>query len=185
MNLTHSFLIAMPSLDDSFFGKGVILICEHNDEGAFGLLINKPLDLTLRELLEQTGLTPTSNNTELEQPVFLGGPVQMERGFILHHGEAIWQASRPIMENLTLTTSRDILEAIATGEFNEKTFATLGYSGWGAGQLENELADNAWLTVQADLSIIFDVPPKERHEAALRLLGVDPMFLWGGSAGHA
>ena len=181
MNLTHSFLIAMPSLDDSFFGKGVILICEHNDEGAFGLLINKPLDLTLRELLEQTGLTPTSNNTELEQPVFLGGPVQMERGFILHHGEAIWQASRPIMENLTLTTSRDILEAIATGEFNEKTFATLGYSGWGAGQL----ADNAWLTVQADLSIIFDVPPKERHEAALRLLGVDPMFLWGGGAGHA
>ncbi len=183
MNLTHSFLIAMPSLDDSFFGKGVVFICEHNDEGAFGLLINKPMELNLYQLLEQVGLSPEHDRSN--QAVFLGGPVQMERGFILHAGEPRWQGSRAIAENLSLTTSRDILEAIATGLFEEKMLATLGYSGWGAGQLESELADNAWLTVPADLSIIFEVPAEERHEAALRLLGVNPMFLWGGGAGHA
>jgi putative transcriptional regulator len=160
----------------------VIYICEHSDKGALGLVINRPTDLSLAGLLEKIDLV-----LQVEQkgvtPIFFGGPVHTDRGFVLHSPVRDYSSSIKL-GSLALTTSRDVLQEVAAGTGPEKMLITLGYAGWGAGQLENELAQNAWLTVEADMDVIFAVAPEERYPAAMKLLGIDPSMLTG-VAGHA
>lgn len=181
-NFSNQFLMAMPGMVDGSLAGTVIYICEHTARGALGLVINRPTDLTLASLLERIDLkleiAPVRDDI-----VFFGGPVQTDRGFVLHAPAGDYSSSIKLGD-LTLTTSRDVLQAVADGTGPSRLLVTLGYAGWGAGQLEHEMAQNAWLNVGADLSIIFDVPPEERYPAALRLLGIDPVMLAGG-AGHA
>ena len=183
MNLTNHFLIAMPGMQDASFARSVVYVCEHSERGALGLIINKPTDISLEGLFEKVDLSlgrPDLSGT----PVFLGGPVQTERGFVLHAPTGNYSSSLKVAEGVTLTTSKDVLEAVAQGEGPQRMLVTLGYAGWGAGQLESEVAQNAWLTVQADLDIIFDTPVEQRFSAALGLLGIDGSQLTG-QAGHA
>jgi len=180
--LRDQFLIAMPSLQDSYFGQTVTYICEHNEEGAMGLVINQPLELTLNQMLRQLDLEPTAATDQ--QPIFRGGPVQPEHGFVLHSPENGWTGTRRLGGGLALTTSRDILEAIARGEGPEHALIALGYAGWGPGQLESELAENAWLVAPANQGILFTLPPDQRWSAAARLIGID-MNLISQVAGHA
>jgi putative transcriptional regulator len=182
-SLSNHFLIAMPALSDPNFHHTATYICEHNDEGALGLVINRPTDLQLGEILEHMGIEATAGDIS-GQPVCLGGPVQNDRGFVLHQPVGDWEATLKVTELTGITSSRDILEAIARGEGPEKTFITLGYAGWGAGQLEQELAANAWLSGPADSRIVFDTPYEQRWEAAAGLIGVDIKLL-SGEAGHA
>jgi putative transcriptional regulator len=216
IDLTHHFLIAMPGLEDALFEHSVVYVCEHNERGALGLIINKPSDLLLSGLFEKIALT--LNRTDLsDAPVFLGGPVQTERGFVLHEpmgqgGESVYSSTLVIKgessetapeqdpidksesesdgegntspARLEMTTSKDVLEAMAEGAGPRKALVTLGYATWGKGQLESELAENAWLTVQADHAIIFDTPPEQRYARAMGLLGLDAGMLHG-EAGHA
>jgi len=173
MNLTHHFLIAMPALkDDPNFGQSLTYICEHNDNGAMGLIVNQPLDLDIRELFAQMQI-PFDAKTELEQSVYSGGPVDSERGFILHQPSGEWQASIQIQDEISITTSRDILRAMASGNGPEKTLTALGYAGWSGGQLEQEMAQNSWLSCPADPQILFDTPVEQRLPAAAQLIGVD------------
>ncbi|TVP80989.1 YqgE/AlgH family protein [Thioalkalivibrio sp.] len=180
--LRDHFLIAMPSLQDGYFGHTVTYICEHGDDGAMGLVINQPIDLTLEQMLRQLDLDPASAMTE--QTVFRGGPVQPEHGFVLHSPEKEWNGTRNLSDGLSLTTSRDILEAMALGEGPAQTLIALGYAGWGPGQLESEIAENAWLVAPASPSILFALPPYERWNAAAQLIGID-MNLISQVAGHA
>lgn len=182
-SLSNHFLIAMPALSDPNFHHTATYICEHNDEGALGLVINRPTDLHLGEILEHMGIEATAGDIA-QQQVCLGGPVQNDRGFVLHQPVGDWEATLKVTELIGITSSRDILEAIAHGEGPEKTFITLGYAGWGAGQLEQELAANAWLSGPADSLIVFDTPYEQRWEAAAGLIGVDIKLL-SGEAGHA
>jgi putative transcriptional regulator len=183
MDLKHQFLIAMPAMVDPNFAGAVVYICDHTDRGALGLVINRPTELTLQTLFDRIDL-------KLEiaplaaKPVYFGGPVQTERGFVLHHPPGAYSSSLPITSEISLTTSKDVLEAVADGSGPEKMLVTLGYSGWGAGQLEGEILQNAWLTVGAEAQIIFDTPAEERYGAALKLLGFDTSQL-SGQAGHA
>ena len=184
IDLSNQFLMAMPGHVEGSLSGTVIYVCEHTANGALGLVINRPTDLTVGGLLERLDL-----ELELdivpgnEAPVFFGGPVQTDRGFVLHAPAGDYTSSIRLGD-LALTTSRDVLQAVAKGEGPPRLLVTLGYAGWGAGQLESELSQNAWLNVSADLSVMFDVPPDERYPAALRLLGVDPVML-AGDAGHA
>ena len=182
IDLSNQFLMAMPGMVGGNLAGTVIYICEHTSKGALGLVINRPTDLTLGSLLEKIDLnleiTPQKNT-----PVFFGGPVQTDRGFVLHAPAGEYSSSIKF-EDMALTTSRDVLQEVAQGRGPEKLLVTLGYAGWGAGQLENELAQNAWLSVGADKDIIFGVPPEQRYDAALKLLGIDPGMLTG-VAGHA
>ncbi len=180
--LRGHFLIAMPSLQDGYFGHTVTYICEHGDHGAMGLVINQPIDLTLEQMLRQLDLDPAS--TLAEQTVFRGGPVQPEHGFVLHSPEKEWNGTRKLSGEVSLTTSRDILEAMAVGKGPAQTLIALGYAGWGPGQLESEIAENAWLVTPANRSILFALPPYERWNAAARLIGID-MNLISQVAGHA
>jgi len=182
LDLSNQFLIAMPALGDSNFGGSVIYVCEHTAQGALGLVINRPTDLTLGSLFERIDLKLEIAPIK-DSPVFYGGPVQTDRGFVLHAPIGDYTSSLKVGE-LALTTSRDVLQAVAAGEGPSRMLVTLGYAGWAAGQLESELAENAWLTVSADPRVIFDTPPGERYPAALGLLGVDPLML-ADSAGHA
>jgi putative transcriptional regulator len=190
INLTNQFLIAMPGMADPFTGA-VVYLCEHNEQGAVGLVINKPIDIKLRNLFEKVELSLTREDLA-ERPVFFGGPVQTERGFVLHERiQAEGEAGSPYNSTLVIpgggldmTTSKDVLEALADGSGPRKLLVTLGYSGWGAGQLEDELSRNGWLTVDADPSVIFDTPIEQRYERALSLLGIDPRML-SLEAGHA
>src|SRR5689334_9424202 len=172
VNLTRHFLIAMPTMVDPHFAKTLTLICEHNERGALGLVVNRPVDMDLHTLLEQIE-APSANGALKSVPVHYGGPVQMDRGFVLHTPIGEWQSTLPVGENLGLTTSKDILEALARGEGPQQMLVTLGYAGWAPGQLEHELAQNAWLTVNAEPEVIFDLPADERLPAAMSLLGVD------------
>jgi len=181
-NFSNQFLIAMPQVVEGSLAGSVIYICEHTERGALGLVINRPTDLTLSGLLARIDLKLEIELVD-DLPVFLGGPVQADRGFVLHSPVRDYTSSIQ-MGNLALTTSRDVLQAVAEGTGPERLFVTLGYAGWGAGQLEAEMAQNAWLNVDADTSVIFDVPPEDRYAAALKLLGVDPLMLASG-AGHA
>ena len=183
MNLTNHFLIAMPAMDDPFFSKSLIYIAEHNTQGALGVIVNRPLDMNLAALLEKTDL-PTEAANLAKIPVFFGGPVQTDRGFVLHRPLGQWQATLAVTEQVGLTSSRDILQAVARDGEPADLIVTLGYSGWGAGQLEHEIAQNAWLTVPASLDIVFNLPPEERLAAAMQLLGVDFAKL-SDVAGHA
>lgn len=180
--LRDHFLIAMPSLQDGYFAHTVTYICEHGDEGAMGLVINQPIDLKLEQILRQLNLDPASSMTE--QAVFRGGPVQPEHGFVLHSPEKEWNGTRKLADGVSLTTSRDILEAMAMGKGPEKTLIALGYAGWGPGQLENEIAENSWLVAPASRAILFALPPYERWNAAAQLIGID-MNLISQVAGHA
>ena len=182
IDLSNQFLMAMPGQVEGSLAGTVIYVCEHTANGALGLVINRPTDLTLGSLFERLELA-LEIAPEKDKPVFFGGPVQTDRGFVLHAPAGEYTSSIRLGE-LALTTSRDVLQAVADGNGPAQLLVTLGYAGWGAGQLESEMSQNAWLNVTADPHIIFDVPPDERYPAALRLLGVDPAML-AGEAGHA
>ena len=192
INLTHHFLIAMPGLEDVSFARSVVYLCEHSSRGALGLMINKPTDISLRNLFEKVDL-PLGREELGRTPVLKGGPVQTERGFVLHEAvhaigaepnESVYASTMTIPGGLEMTTSKDVLEAIATGAGPRKLLVTLGYSAWGEGQLESELGENSWLTVAADPAVIFDTPIAERYDRALLLLGLQAWMLSPG-AGHA
>lgn len=181
-SLRGHFLIAMPSLQQGFFAHALIYLCEHNEEGAMGLMINQAIDLGLHQLLRHLDLEPV--DTLPERPIFRGGPVQPEHGFVLHPADTRWVGTRVLDDARALTTSRDILEAIALNQGPDDLLIALGYAGWGPGQLEYELAENAWLVVPADDRILFNLPPGQRWQAASRLIGID-MNLISQDAGHA
>jgi len=173
----------MPKMADPYFAGSLTYICEHNDQGALGVVVNRPIDLTLQALFERLSLE--LRDRELgDAPVFFGGPVQTDRGFVLHAPAGDWQSTLRVGEAIGLTTSKDILEAVGRGEGPAQLLVTLGYAGWSAGQLEHELSQNAWLTVAAKDAILFDIPAEERLAAAMELLGVDLAHL-SGQAGHA
>ncbi|HET8849171.1 MAG TPA: YqgE/AlgH family protein [Marinobacter sp.] len=179
-NLRHHFLVASPWLADPRFHGGIVYLCDHSDDGALGLMINQPLDIHLGEILEQLDMS----GGELDVPVYSGGPVQTERGFVLHSPGRQWQNTAQVADDVMLTTSRDILESIGSDEGPAEYLVALGYSGWGAGQLEDELGSNAWLTCPATTDILFRTPVEQRYTAALRLMGVDINQL-SDSVGHA
>ncbi|TCK17138.1 putative transcriptional regulator [Thiogranum longum] len=181
--LTNQFLIAMPGLEDPNFFHSVTYICEHNEEGAMGLVINRPMNMQLGEILEHIEIRDASVEAR-HIPIYLGGPVQQERGFVLHSPLGEWEATMQVTDRIGVTSSLDILQAIAHDEGPEKILVTLGYAGWGAGQLEQELADNAWLSGPADPDILFNKPDDERWKAAAASLGVD-LDLLSGDTGHA
>ena len=181
--LTNQFLIAMPRMDDPNFAQTVTLVCEHSERGALGIVVNRTLPMTLGDVFEQLGLESSKSKVN-EQPVLRGGPVQTERGFVLHSPSGKWESSLPFSERMHLTTSRDILDALAAGDGPESAVIALGYAGWEAGQLDEEMARNAWLTVDADERLIFDTPVDERWQAAARLLGINLLTL-SSDAGHA
>jgi putative transcriptional regulator len=183
INLTHHFLIAMPNMADPYFAKTLTYVCEHNERGALGLVVNRPIDMTLQALFERLSLTLKHKDLS-DAPIYFGGPVQTDRGFVLHEPTGNWQSTLRVRDAIGLTTSKDILEAVGRGEGPQKILVTLGYAGWDAGQLEHELAQNAWLTVEAKDAILFDLPSEERLPAAMELLGVDYARL-ADSAGHA
>jgi putative transcriptional regulator len=181
--LKNQLLIAMPALEDPNFSRTVTYICEHSDQGAMGIVLNRPTELSLADVLRHMDIEGGLGNAS-EQIVFLGGPVEEERGFVLHSHTTPWASTLAVNDVISVTTSRDILEAMARGEGPTQTLVALGYAGWGAGQLERELQDNAWLSGPADQSILFELPPDQRWEAAARLLGVDVNLL-SSEAGHA
>ena len=190
VNFTNQFLIAMPGKVGETFDGTVIYLCEHNENGALGLVINKPIDISLKNLFEKVDLSLDRADLA-ETPVYFGGPVQTERGFVLHerldgeNGEGgHYNSSLQIPGGLEMTTSKDVLEALSSGAGPKKILVTLGYSGWGAGQLEDEMIRNGWINVRAEPSIIFDTPFAERYDKALSLLGIDVRML-SQDAGHA
>ena len=189
INLTNHFLIAMPSLSDALFGRSVIFMCEHSERGALGLVINKPSDILLPGLFEKIDL-PMGREDLANLPVFQGGPVQTERGFVLHDAlgsedsESVYASTLSIPGGLEMTTSKDVLEAMASGAGPRRVFVTLGYASWGEGQLESEITENSWLTVQADPKLIFETPVAERYDGAMALLGLQSWML-SPDAGHA
>lgn len=182
-SLAGQFLIAMPSLAEPPFSRGVAFICQHDEDGAVGLLVNQLSEYRLGDVLTQMKLE--CSDLELaDAPVLIGGPVQQERGFVLHREPGHWESSYRINNEWSVTTSRDILVAMAHGEGPRLAMMALGYAGWSAGQLEQELKDNTWLTVEASERVIFHTPLEERWSAAAGLVGVDPLQL-PGYAGHA
>ncbi|HEX7031065.1 MAG TPA: YqgE/AlgH family protein [Gammaproteobacteria bacterium] len=181
--LTNQFLIAMPGLDDPNFTRSVTYICEHNADGAMGIVINHPIEMELGDVLRQLDVATEDQKVE-HQPVFIGGPVLPDRGFIVHRPPGNWESSLPVTENIAVTTSRDILNAIAHGYGPRDSIFALGYAGWTAGQLEAEMADNAWLSVPADEHVLFELPASARWRAAAELIGIDPLLL-SGDSGHA
>ena len=192
INLTNHFLIAMPGMEEETFSRSVIYVCEHSERGALGLIINKPGEISLADLFERVDL-PLSRPELGAQPVFQGGPLQTERGFVLHDpvvaeglepDQTVYASTLAVPGGLEMTTSKDVLEALATGAGPRRVLVTLGYSAWGEGQLESELADNTWLTVGADLGVIFDTPIDKRYDSALGLLGLQAWQISPG-AGHA
>jgi len=183
--LVNQFLIAMPELQDPNFSRTVTLICQHDANGALGVVINRPMEqLTLQDILDQFDLSSPASDSPIGAPVYLGGPVQQQLGLVLHKGIGEWGSTLKISDELGLTSSRDILESMSTAQGPHHALLTLGYAGWGAGQLEDEIQDNAWLSVEADCEIIFRTPPKERWQAAAAKIGVDISQLAPG-AGHA
>ena len=183
VNLTHHFLIAMPSMADPHFAHKLIYVCEHNAKGALGIVINKPIDMTLSSLFEQINV-PLGDSELREARVHYGGPVQIDRGFVLHRPLGSWQSTLAISDDLGLTTSKDILEAVGHGEGPEDVLISLGYAGWSADQLEQEIGQNAWLTVEADSDVLFAEPAETRLPAAMKLLGIDFSRL-SDAVGHA
>jgi putative transcriptional regulator len=181
--LRDHFLLAMPGLSEGIFSQSITYICEHGESGAMGIVINQPLDLSVAEIFEHLDITPGSDFSEVA--VMAGGPVQIDHGFVLHRNSPkSWEASLKVTPDITLTTSCDILRAIANNDGPCDHLIALGYAGWTAGQLEQELSDNSWLTLPANGDIIFNTAPHLRLCAAAALLGID-MNLISGEAGHA
>ena len=186
LNLANHFLIAMPSMQDPIFGGTVVYVCEHNENGVLGVVINKPTDMTMEVLFERIDLEVSSaadRHMEAE-PIMFGGPVQDDRGFVLHTPGARYSSSLTVTNDVAFTTSIDVLEAVAKGRGPERMLVSIGYAGWSPGQLEDEISRNGWLTVAADPRILFDLPVDERYSAAMKLLGFDPLMLTS-EAGHA
>ncbi|MEY3888827.1 MAG: hypothetical protein RL650_2919 [Pseudomonadota bacterium] len=191
--LSHHFLIAMPGLEDPVFAKSVVYLCEHSERGAMGLIINKPGDLSLKHLFEKVEL-PLTRQDLLQSNVLHGGPVQTERGFVLHEPmleadsdektNSIYASTLSVPGGLAMTTSKDVLEAMANGSGPQRVLVTLGYASWGEGQLESEIGENSWLTVAADPVVIFDTPIEQRYDKALSLLGLQSWML-STQVGHA
>ena len=181
--LTGQFLIAMPAMGDPNFEHTVTFVCEHNEEGALGLVINRPTEMTIGEILEQMQLE-AADAALAAHPVLQGGPVQVDRGFVIHDSDASFASTLRVSDGIRVTTSRDILESMAKGTGPQRAQVALGYAGWGAGQLDDEMAANAWLTVPARPDIIFEMPYERRWESAARLLGIDIRAI-GPEAGHA
>ena len=208
--LSHHFLIAMPGLEDPTFAKSVVYLCEHSERGAMGLIINKPGELSLKHLFDKVEL-PLHREDLLQSNVLHGGPVQTERGFVLHEpmleadsedsesskqppdasteepatkANSIYASTLSVPGGLAMTTSKDVLEAMSNGSGPKRVLVTLGYASWGEGQLESEIGENSWLTVEADPAVIFDTPIEQRYEKALALLGLQPWML-STVAGHA
>lgn len=182
-NFKNQLLIAMPSLKDPDFERTVTYICDHSAEGAMGIIINRPMDITLGKVLDQLDIENEDPNID-DQPVMAGGPMGVEQGFILHQPDNAWKTSFINSDEIAITTSRDILQAIANGKGPQKTLMTLGYAGWSAGQLEQEIVENAWLSIPATQRLIFDYPYYQRWEAAISSMGFDVAAL-SSEAGHA
>jgi len=181
--LTNQFLIAMPAMTDDNFSQTVTLVCEHNAQGALGIIINRPLGMQLSDVFRQLKL-PTGEPLA-DQPVLQGGPVQTDRGFVVHRaGSRTWDSTLKVSDEVHVTTSRDILDSMASGNGPDEAFVALGYAGWDAGQLESEMIQNAWLSVAAAPEILFETPYEDRWRAAGRLLGIDLATL-SPHAGHA
>lgn len=183
VNLTNNFLIAMPTLEDLYFSNALVYICEHNENGALGIIVNRPIDMSLSGLLEKVEIKLTANQMA-NVPVYFGGPVQLDRGFVLHRPLGQWQSTLAINSEIGLTSSRDILASVGSLGMPSEILVTLGYSGWEAGQLEAELAQNSWLTVPASAGILFEMSPEARLAAAMQHLGISFSQL-SDVAGHA
>src|SRR3569623_1598248 len=183
VNLTRHFQIAMPAMADPHFAHSLTYVCEHSKAGALGIVVNKPIDMTLSALFDQIDI-PLAAAERRESPVHFGGPVQVDRGIVLHRPLGNWQSTLAISDALGLTSSKDVLEAVGRGEGPRDMLVSLGYAGWEAGQLEQELAQNAWLTVEADADLLFGLPAEARLPAAMRLLGIDFSRL-SDDVGHA
>ena len=186
LNLANHFLIAMPSMNDPIFGGTVVYICEHNDKGVLGVVINKPTDMTMDVLFDRIDLklSDSLRPSVVDEPIMFGGPVQDDRGFVLHSPGGRYSSSLSVTDDVAFTTSIDVLEAVANGTGPQRMLVSIGYAGWSPGQLEEEIARNGWLTVGADARVLFDLPIEERYNAAIKLLGIDPMML-ATEAGHA
>lgn len=182
VNLTHNFLIAMPNMVDPNFNGTLTYICDHGEQGALGVVVNRPIELDLSMLFEQIGLSLPEGMEN--QTVYFGGPVQTERGFVLHTPPHTFTSTITVNDAVSLTTSKDVLEAVSQGAGPNKFMVSLGYAGWEPGQLEEEIKNNAWLSVAADPQVIFDLEPGKRLHAAIRLLGIDFSNL-SDEAGHA
>lgn len=183
-NFSHQCLIAMPEMDDPRFAQTVTYIVRHDQDGAVGLVLNKPLQLSLPELLAEVRLPVLAPLTRPEQPVLFGGPVSTEAGFVLHRNKGHWNSTLEVEDDLCVTSSRDILDAISQGKGPTVFQVVLGYAGWSAGQLEKEMADNAWLVCPADDGLLFDLPYELRWQAAAQKIGVD-LSLLSAQVGHA
>jgi putative transcriptional regulator len=186
LNLANHFLIAMPSMNDPIFGGAVVYICEHNEKGVLGVVINKPTDMTMDVLFDRIDLKVAEGlrASVEDEPIMFGGPVQDDRGFVLHTPGAHYSSSLTVTNDVAFTTSIDVLEAVARGQGPERMMVSIGYAGWSPGQLEEEISRNGWLTVSADARVLFDLPIEERYNAAIKLLGIDPLML-ASEAGHA
>ena len=183
INLTDHFLIAMPAMVDPYFSRTLVYVAEHNERGALGIIVNRPIDMSLGTLLGKIDV-PLEAEGFANLPVLFGGPVQTDRGFVLHRPVGRWQSTLVVNEQVGLTSSRDILQAVAEHGQPQDLMVTLGYSGWSAGQIEHELGQNAWLTVAAQQPILFELPYEERLASALELLGVSLTNL-ADQVGHA
>ena len=186
LNLANHFLIAMPAMQDPIFGGTVVYVCEHNENGVLGVVINKPTDMTMEVLFDRIDLklAAGSDTPIINEPIMFGGPVQDDRGFVLHTPGARYSSSLTVTDEIAFTTSIDVLEAVAKGDGPERMLVSIGYSGWSPGQLEDEIGRNGWLTVGASADILFDFPIEQRYVAAIKLLGIDPIML-ASEAGHA
>jgi len=186
LNLANHFLIAMPSIQDPVFGGTVVYVCEHNDKGVLGVVINKPTDMTMETLFDRVDLKLAEGlrATVVDEPIMFGGPVQDDRGFVLHSPGGRYSSSLSVTDDVAFTTSIDVLEAVASGGGPARMLVSIGYAGWSPGQLEEEISRNGWLTVGADARVLFDLPIEERYTAAIKLLGIDP-FMLATEAGHA
>jgi len=187
MNLTNHFLVAMPGMKDPYFQRSVIYVCEHNDEGAMGLMINAPIDVTVGKMLKQVDVEsdhPQLLSDSLDKPVLKGGPVSSDRGFILHNPKDQYESSIQMTDAISVTTSRDILGVLGTEAEPNKYLVALGYAGWEPGQLEIELSENSWLTIEANPDVIFNTPIAERWKKAVQMLGINVAQL-SSEIGHA
>lgn len=180
----NHLLIAMPTLDDPYFARSLTYICEHNDKGAMGLVINQPVGMSLKELINQADEDAIVLQERAEDIVLAGGPVSQDRGFILHTTQIGWTSSLELTPDIMVTTSKDILSVLGNEKAPQKSIVTLGYAGWTAGQLEEEVQNNSWLLVEADLDLLFEVPIHKKWEAAVQKLGIDVWQL-APEAGHS
>ncbi len=181
-SLKNHFLIAMPGIADPVFNGALIYVCEHNEEGSMGIVVNKPLEITWANVFQKIAQDGFKGGDE---PVLIGGPVQVERGFVLHRKTSQrWESTMTVSDHLDLTTSSDVIAALSTGEGPSKALIALGYAGWEQGQLDQEIANNVWLSLPADEEILFNTPHQDKAAAAAKTLGVD-LSLLSAESGHA